>query len=452
VSVGEKAVAQMNSVLAPSIQYREGRLLSNMEWIVLGAYYLFVFSLPLQNVDIGLSAAGTISRLSGYLFIMATLLKPKMCYKKPGIALYCFGIYVTVYLCVAFFSDREQAPYDVGEHVRTLVQLLVFFAVSSNLLTNPRIVRRTIFALASSCIVLAVAMVFGFTGEVVGDRLTALNANPNEIAQGLMVGILALVGLGYGTGNSTRRSRFCFWIFSGFLFLALIRTGSRAAVLSLVAALFAFLIKRSILNFNLKRLGVVILSLVLIVIISSSIESISERWKKTFVEGDTAGRDEITYLAWHMFLEQPWIGWGVVHQNELGSRLGLVTRDFHNLFFHVLTEVGLIGTIPFFFGILTCSLSAWRARKNIQGILPLAMLLSLLVMSVAGTTVTDKLFWFVLAYANASGASVPLTLWRHHPSRLVFEGSGKRLGARSSVLSRQFQQTTFRSGSGIPPI
>jgi O-antigen ligase len=132
-------------------------------------------------------------------------------------------------------------------------------------------------------------------------------------------------------------------------------------------------------------------------------ESVRERWESTFATGDTAGRDTIFSEAWGMFLERPLFGWGpVTHYYELGSRLGLLYRDTHNLYLWVLIETGILGAIPFFIGLWLCLWAAWNARDGLQGVLPLSMLLCLLINNMKGTFLSSKLFWIVLAYALAS--------------------------------------------------
>jgi O-antigen ligase len=377
----------------------------NLTWVVLATYYAFLFSIPFQTVDIGLAGLATISRLIGYLFMVTTFLKPRLCYKRPTAAFYCFAIYLVIFSSAGLFAVlTEQLTFDWGQ-LQTLIQLLIFFTVSCSLLSqSDRILRRALLTFAASCIVLAVAMALGFASDpAMEGRVTALDENPNAIADVLVFGILALTGLAYGRGQVSRRARAYFWLFSAFMFLAVIRTGSRGAILALLIGFLVFTLKRARINYRLKVGVVIVLAAVFVVIVSNSIESVSERWQKTFEEGDTSGRDQIYDQGWQMFLEKPVYGWGIGHQRELGSRLGLPTRDFHNLYLHVLTQVGLIGAVPFFLGLLFCCVSAWKARKTVQGILPTAMILSLLAISAKGTTMTDKSLWLVLAYVTAAG-------------------------------------------------
>jgi O-antigen ligase len=192
--------------------------------------------------------------------------------------------------------------------------------------------------------------------------------------------------------------------------------------------------KKARLGFKVKVGAIILVSVVFIVIVSQNIEAVAQRWTRTVAEGDTSGREEIYARSLEMFRDRPMLGWGLYHQNELGARLGRETLDFHNLYFHVLTEVGVLGATPFFLGLLTCCLSAWKARRNLHVILPLAMLLTQFVVNLGGTTMTDKLFWFTLAYAMASGKYFPFG----------FQGSKAKPQFRRYV-SRGAAEYPFRS-------
>jgi O-antigen ligase len=251
--------------------------------------------------------------------------------------------------------------------------------------------------------------------------MTALGENPNSIANTLMIGLLALIGLAYGREEISRRAQALFWFFSAFLFLAIIRTGSRGAIIALLVALAVLLLKRSAIARRLKVALVVVVAVVFVAVASYSIEAVRTRWERTLATGDTAGRDFIFYHATQMFFEKPFWGWGpVYHQIQLGSRLGVSTKDTHNLYLYVLTEVGLFGAIPFFLALFLCYRSAWRARGTIQGILPLSMLASLLVVYMKGTLIHNKLLWLALAYAAASG-TYPLLLRNRNRSLASFK-------------------------------
>jgi len=61
-----------------------------------------------------------------------------------------------------------------------------------------------------------------------------------------------------------------------------------------------------------------------------------------------------------------------------------------------------VGTVPFCMGLGICVRAAWRGRKSVQGVVPLALLASSLTVNLAGTDYELKWFWVILAYALAS--------------------------------------------------
>jgi O-antigen ligase len=79
--------------------------------------------------------------------------------------------------------------------------------------------------------------------------------------------------------------------------------------------------------------------------------------------------------------------------------------DFHNLYLWVLTEVGLVGAVPFFLWIASALRSAWNARSGPQEAVPLAILVCILIANMANTMYAHKYFWLGFAYVFASGAS-----------------------------------------------
>src|SRR5262249_31701621 len=149
---------------------------------------------------------------------------------------------------------------------------------------------------------------------------------------------------------------------------------------------------------KLKIAVIILVTLGALGIVSYQVEGIRERWEYAIREGDTSGRDKIFEMAWGMVEERPLLGWGPVqHLYELGSRVGMDVRDPHNLCLWLLTEGGLVGTLPFFLGVGLCLQAAWKALNGSEGALPLALLISLLVGGMSGTDFLRKFFWVVHA-------------------------------------------------------
>jgi O-antigen ligase len=136
---------------------------------------------------------------------------------------------------------------------------------------------------------------------------------------------------------------------------------------------------------------------------------VRHRFMVALEEGEMSERELIYPAAWQMFMEKPVVGWGpVTNTTELGTRLGLYGHedriDAHNLILYVITATGIVGAIPFFLGTFLCVNAAWKGRGGAHGILPLAMIVTLLTSDMSVSGLNWKQHWLVLAYALASGA------------------------------------------------
>ena len=394
------------------------------------AYYAFVFTLPLQVINIGISDFG-VSKLLALPLIGLSLTRPKLCFRRPPKAFWFFSAYVAVYVALGLplIVDPETSGLtsSIISKLFTQVQLLILFWISFNLLRSDRVKKATLFAMAASCIVISIILIMGGqtgvessvaqTGGGLGEqagRESAFGANPNKTATVLALGLLSLVGLAYGQRQAATRMRILCWLTGPLLLISTVRTGSRGNLIALVLALFALVMKPHSLRQNLRAGLLVLLAVTSLAFASYQIEFVRERWQRTFEEGDTAGREEIFAAAWDMFLESPLIGWGPVnHLYELGSRLGIEFRDPHNIYLWVLNETGIVGGIPFFAGLWFSWCCAWRARKGAQGVVPIAMLSYLLLANLKGSGHMDKFFWVALAYTVAAGSQFAVIRYRY---------------------------------------
>jgi len=308
----------------------------------------------------------------------------------------------------------------------TMIQMLILFSISYNLLRSDRVKESTLLVVVVSCIVLASLQILGITStslEEYGDRVSTLGGNPNTLASVLSLGLLVLVGLAYGRKQMDSKMRLLAWVSSAVLVVCVVQTGSRGNMLALMLSLFVLVIKPHNFVQNLKAGLVVSLLIGFVAVASYQIEFVRDRWERTYYDEDVSGRQDIYATAWEMFLEKPIIGWGPVkHYYELGYRLLVPTRDPHNLYLWLLLEVGLLGAIPFVGGLWICTISAWKARRTSQGVLPLAMVVFYLLANLKGTYL-DKYFWIVLAYTLASNNQNAIA-WQRPKRGLVRERAG----------------------------
>jgi O-antigen ligase len=372
--------------------------------VICYAYYVFIFSLPLEGALGGLSLLGLI--LAGL-----TLWQPSLFFKALPKGFWCFVTYLFVVAGLGLLTvldsqyDPEFARAVIIQLFR-LLQLLVFFLIACKLMTFESIAQRSLLIFSFSCVVFTVLQLVGvISTEVVGNgRITSLEYNPNTVAMLLSVGLLSIVGLTYGRNDAGMKLRLLALTTCGILLLMIVRTGSRGSQLALALAFIALVLKPAGMP-KVKTVLAVVAVIVSLVWAASRIDAVRERWEATYYEGEIAGRDVLMSIAWEMVLERPIVGWGPVNRSyEMGIRTGNpVDDDPHNLYLWILVETGLFGASPFIIGLWLCLRSAWAARNGASGTLPLALLVLMLANSTKGTYLFFKIFWFVLAYALASG-------------------------------------------------
>lgn len=386
--------------------------------IVVWALCLFAFSLPLEVPE---QFAYEVTTMTGSLFVLVTLLEPQASYGRVPWPVMCFAMFLYV-LLVAFATNGGTYPAGVFsteamiQMVRLTTWLLLFWACA-NLLRDPRVYRATLWALIVGCVIRAALPVLGLSHSVSPkgvERVTALNQNPNQSAQVLAMGLLALIGLAYAQHRRGRAVRPLAWAAAGLIAVGIIQTGSRGGLVTTALGMFVFLASGPTVRVRLRNLlvGAVLLGGLGYLALHS--EVMRARMEKTVESGHMSGRDQIWPIAVDMILERPVLGWGpTANKRELASRLNDAlhdSRDTHNMVLDVLTTTGLLGAIPFLLGTWLCLLGAWRARAGPRGMLPLALVLAMLASNMTQNRLAGPLFWLVMALGFASksaGSDLP---------------------------------------------
>jgi O-antigen ligase len=136
----------------------------------------------------------------------------------------------------------------------------------------------------------------------------------------------------------------------------------------------------------------------------------ASRLSSAWIDGDTAGRTTIYKAAWSMFLEKPLMGYGGVNNFAmLGVHLNFADGDMfyrstHNLLLALLTEVGLVGAVPFLAAIIYAVWKAWRYGRRSDDGMPFALMCALVTINVSLTWDHAKIFWIIVAAAAACGS------------------------------------------------
>jgi len=378
--------------------------------IVRWAFLLFVFTIPFETIDLeAITRASSLSRLAGLIFFSTCLLYPKVCFRRPLQALWWFAGYAFIYVLNGFFIPEEfVAPF--SEQLNTFIQLLVFCWIGSTLLQEEKLTRHTLLTFSVATLLSAISILLGLPGfsEILrGGRVALAGAGPNGFALIMALGAQALIGFGIDQKLRNIWMRVAYMAMSLLPLTAMVYTGSRGGMLACVTgvALYALPYRGS------KRKMIAILgatvAVVGVIYVVAHDQSTTFRLQKAYERGDTAGRDKLFTISVEMISEKPLLGWRpIVFAHELAQREGAIygARAAHNLLLHLLLEGGLLGAMPFLIGLGLCVQAAWTARVHSLGLLPLVWLITILVGSMALSTLLYKSLWLVLTLSLASGA------------------------------------------------
>jgi O-antigen ligase len=383
------------------------------------AFYIFIFSLLFEWPDRPIPMEAP--TLIGAIYLAFTLLQPKVCYRHLPKELWVYAIYLCYFALLCGFIDHQ------GESIKQLTLMAqIFFLMWSgyNLMRYERIRKTALVTLVISCSVISAMQLLGvattdlYESEA-GMRRAVLGQNPNNMANNISLGLVALVGFAFGRKKTSLWAKCVSAPLAVIMVGAIFHTSSRGAMLAFGVGFATFAIRGRTLWAKAKSMIIVLAVLGVVVWAALQTPLIAERYMRTIYENNMAGREMIFPAAWDMFKEKPLIGWGPTdNMYELGKRLRITkdptisrrsdtnkgAMDTHNMFLDVLTSTGLFGAVPLFIYIILCMLAAWRARSGSQGALPLAMVVTVILINMSGNWIASKLDWLMLAYALASAS------------------------------------------------
>jgi O-antigen ligase len=357
--------------------------------------------------------------LTGAVFLLiVAIAQPQLCFGRLPKAFWAFVAYVCVFGFLSLFTKHH--PDEAFRELILLIQIIFFFSAGYNLMRHEQIATRALLCLMISGIVLVILQKMGITSTYysdhrVGHRLAVLGQNPNDFASNMSLAMIALIGLVLHRDKAIRRYRYLLLAFGGLMGLSILMTGSRGGVIALSAGILAMMLGGRTLWLRIRNAVVALAAIVLLLFAINSVPVLRDRYGSTMDEGNMSGRQDIFPACWQMFLEKPLVGWGPNDNKwEIGKRAAVVKekhpegdRDAHNVFLEVLTAEGLAGAIPFLAFFLLCLRSAWKGSRGIQGMVPLCMVVTVIVIELSGNWIAAKLDYLMLAYAVASANPIP---------------------------------------------
>lgn len=291
-------------------------------------------------------------------------------------------------------------------------QLIMLFFISYNLFLIKDVPRGALLAFAVSCGTAAVMTYLGLNEDVYSsiyqERMMGLGRNPNLYAKMLGIGALAAIGLGHVRREKITKYLPLVWLLALAMIIDVARSGSRGQTLALAVGLAMFTFRQGTIWVMLRNIVLMAAIAIAAAYIFLHTDVLRERWRESWETGVTAGRDKIFRESFEMIKEKPLIGWGPAAKTTLADRLYYRAgpeRATHNTVLAMLTQTGLIGSIPYFCGLAVVFWLAWLARKGEENVLPLAIFLALWIGDMVTGGLPAKLHWTFFAYMLAAGAT-----------------------------------------------
>jgi O-antigen ligase len=405
-----------------------GGHVTSVDLLLQGGLYLLLASIPFEYPERSIPLE--IPTITGAVFLLATLLHPRRCYGRLSAPVLWFAGYLLAFLLSATVQG-EHAPQAISEFVIVLQGVLVLVAAGS-LMQDERIATRAMVTLVVACAARAALPFLGLARTTTlvwtgGERVSALGQNANSAAMILAAGMVALIGLAYGHRHKGRLRLVLSGALGALLGCAILETGSRGGLAATLGGVLVFALAADSFRARLRNAAVGTLAITLLILGTLHLPLMKNRLDDSMKTGNLAGREQLYPALWTMFLEKPVLGWGpVTNTYEVAQRIGereRPSRAAHNIVLELLTATGLVGAIPFLVGAWLCARNAWRARRGVHGVLPLALFCSVFISNMSGDWIGSKLIWVVLGYAIASGRWGAAVV---HP-RLVADSADRRL-------------------------
>jgi len=232
---------------------------------------------------------------------------------------FCLQFFLLFYFIstVLWMYDTEEMRYKFFEIVLMLIYLYFTYLICRTpcATTFVKIIWKYFFIVSLGIVIFSIPALL--RGDLDSERVSVLGGGTNVFVRFVAICVIQIVDL------ISRRFRISYVFFLPFLFTALMTSGSRGGMVSLVIALFVFMLFRQLLSFRMifKTVAVFCVFIAAIVVVFAMFPTLSKNFysayerrieRKTFESSQaSSGRDEIYSTAWNKSWEKPFFGHGI---------------------------------------------------------------------------------------------------------------------------------------------
>lgn len=376
--------------------------------ILASSFVLFIISLPLDNILVTTPFASFgLTKIAGYIFFLACIINFSKIIKNVNVPTYLFLIYL-VYLIAQMIVINIDNYNFVINRIITFMQLLLLFFVLSNIFSDEQF--RNLFVLFYTLAIVLVAIIsINFNVDLIGetkfgphDRLSYFGQDGNS--SGGQIGVSIVLMLSYLKKNQIKNWKSILSIISiCILSYTLAKTGSRGAVLALISSLTIGIIAYPRAYINRPFIISIILFVAVIWITYATDPYLYNRWVLTVYEAHDGHRLALLSIGWDLFMERPLFGFGMYENMlEIAKMMGLSgVFGAHSMPLNILTEVGLVGGLPYFGALLCCLCLCIKRIRQTEETALLSIFFYLLFVNLSINWEFRKMHWILLAYVCA---------------------------------------------------
>jgi O-antigen ligase len=368
-----------------------------MSSLAYAALWIFVFTVPWENVFVILPGVSVIVRATGMLALASALVAAVITARVRRWHL--LHVAALLFVCWAGFCLLTKNIQSVPKKYWTFVQLFAMIWMIWELAPSRRRQLGLLTAYVLGAYISAVATILVFRRHGEGMRRFAAGAfDANDLAMTLALALPMAWYLGM-----TYRQPLLRWLCRAYVPVALVAiglTGSRGGMLVTVVALLVVPLTMTKMTPGRLAAAIGILGLSGILAVTYIPDTIVKRLATTGTEVEDArlgGRFKLWVAGMQAFVQKPVMGYGTSgFKAAVAPKLGLMTQVAHNSYISVLVEEGAVGLLLYltmFIALLRSMLRLPRLERRFA----LILLASLGIAMLPLTWEDHKVVWFIMA-------------------------------------------------------
>jgi len=367
--------------------------------------YIFCFSLNFEVWD-PFETGGyfSISKFTGVLYFLASL--PAILNYKTGIEfkpiLHSIGLFFGYLILIN--AINADANHNSVIDFTMLQSIILFWILLNHAQSDPYVLEKGLLYFAFGSVVLALLYYNGIGIEIIDNRVSIFGDNENIIGQRMSFSILIIAMVVLQNRLQLNRARFLLLLLIPIMLELLIASGSRLAVISLlavfVASVMLFKVNNALIKIVVLAVGLVGFIAIWQMLMNNDL--IGVRLQRSFQEGDLSSRDEIWKSIMPLIEQNPVFGVGKTgYATYCNSVFGRYWSP-HNVILEILCFSGIIGLSIYLFFLYQTFRMGYLTYKQNATLLPVLFMINIVGLLLVSHFLELKIGWTLLAYIASS--------------------------------------------------